>query len=102
MNQAFNQVNNMPIQNNQVKTILFEDSVGNKININLPISFTVGQAIEKYFERCPQFNLIKNKIFFLYCSSKINERDKTKKINDFFQDFRPKVLVFDSKNIIGG
>ena len=104
MKQGFNPEINMMMPNTQeeLKSIIFETRLGNKTTITLPMSFTVGQAIEKYYERCPQLNLIRNKIFFLYSSFKINERDKTKKIYDFFKEYTPKVLVIDVESFIGG
>ena len=106
MNQAFNQDINMMMQNimsnipqDEMKSIIFE-WYGFMLTITLPANFTVGKAIEPFFERCPQIN--KNKSYFLYSARKINVIDNTKNIKDFFIGFNPKVFAFDDKHIVIG
>ena len=102
MNMIMNQNMKQNIPQEEKKSMIFETNLGSIITIILPISFTVGKAIEHFFERYPIFNTKRNKIFFLYRSIIIKESDKTKKIEDFFVESNPKILAYDSQNAIGG
>jgi len=99
----FNQgINMMMNQNNQnipqknIKTIYFKTPNGRATTVNLPISFTVKQAIDKFYERNPQLYPERKHIFFLYNAFKIKESDENKAIKDYFKSLNPEtVMVID-------
>ena len=101
-------MNNMMMQNmvpnipkEEKKTIRFETLYGRNINITLKESSTVGQVIENFFERCPEYNQIKSNIYFIYSAATIGEADKEVKIKDFFHGIGcPLIKVYEAKNFI--
>ena len=98
-NQGMNIINkDNKIENIPNKNILFEERNGLRINISLPVDTSVENAIKKYYERNPEIKKEKN-ITFIYNSTKINVKEKSK-IDDYFGP-NPRVLVsYDS--LLGG
>ena len=71
-----------------------------KSSITLPVSFTLKQAIDKFYERNPQ--LKKEKLSFIYNAFGIKDSDKTKTLKDYFLSVgSPIITVNITQNLIG-
>lgn len=97
--QNFNNNNNF-FNKAPMKSIFFESKEGEKCAITLPSDSTLDNLYEAYFERNPQLNEIKYKVYFLYASKRIPKNNETK-IQDYFMELNPKVYVLND-SLFGG
>ena len=83
--------------------IMFTTTVGAKRNLKFNHGTTISQAIKKYLESVNRPELFgqNDKVNFLYNANKIDFNDNTTIENKFRNVMMPKIVVNDTKGLIG-
>ena len=83
--------------------IMFTTTIGAKRNLKFKYGTTISQALKKYLESVNKPELFgqNDKVNFLYNANKIDFNDNTTIENKFRNVMMPKIVVNDTKGLIG-
>ena len=83
--------------------IMFTTTVGAKRTLKFKYGTTISQALKKYLESVNRLELFgqNDKVNFLYNANKIDFNDNTTVENKFRNIIMPKIVVNDTKGLIG-